>query len=614
MSRITTVPIKELYRLNSLRKDFNLDKVDHEVFTIPDYQRGYRWEADFQVEALLRDVFDFYKMERSSEDFYCLQPIVVTQSLSHEGAWEVIDGQQRLITLYLLLSALGEDPFELRFESRPKSNDFLADLIRKEEANHDDPDFHFMSEAWGKIQKWIKQKNDEERGFKYAYINVLLNNVKVIWYDVESTSRDVNIDVFNRLNIGKIPLNDAELVKALLLCKIKGKYKDEVELTMRQSEINNEWHQMEIELRKPQKWYFLTGGIEKNYDAHIEFLFDLMANTKGEAGQKYTTYLWFENQLRNAGNELEVADKAIELWAQVKNAYARVNSWFCDNSPRGDTEVYHYVGFLLASHEKRVYDIYNESIGKSSKDFRDRLKEWVKSTLKGVDIEELEYGADSDTIKTVLLLFNVLTCLKIANGAYNRFPFDRYNQIAKNSHKGWSLEHIFAQQSQDPIKDEKAAMSWLEETQKSIVNISCVYKPVPNEENAEFEECEIDLSEAKGRIETMIKAGLKALNLKDFNELRNEVSDFFGEADRHSISNLALLSAKDNSALNNAIFPVKRERIIELEKEGKFIPPCTRNVFLKFYSPSDSQPYYWSGDDQDNYLKQIKETLADFLN
>ena len=76
---------------------------------------------------------------------------------------------------------------------------------------------------------------------------------------------------------------------------------------------------------------------------------------------------------------------------------------------------------------------------------------------------------------------------------------------------------------------------------------------------------------------------------------------------------MALLSKDDNSKLNNAIFPVKRDYIINLEKEGKFIPPCTRNVFLKFYSESNSQPYYWSSEDKRQYFDMIESTINDFL-
>lgn len=617
MSRITTLPLKELYRLDSVRELYNLVKVDHETFTIPDYQRGYRWEANIHVEALLKDVFDFMNMNRNVDDRYCLQPIVVTQSSTHDGAWEVIDGQQRLITIYLLLCALELPTFDLWFEARPKSNDFLAELIANGKVNHDNPDFHFMSAAWTKIKQWLEEKKKQDPGFDLEYRPVLWKNVNVIWYDIESTNREVNIDVFNRLNIGKIPLNDAELVKALLLSKIKGRYKDTVELTMRQSEINNEWHHIEIELRKPQKWGFITGNVHREYDSHIEFLFDLMAKNcaNGEGGQKYTTYLWFENQVNAAGRKPEAqADMAIKLWEQVKEAYARVNLWFCDDNIESDTAVYHYVGYLLASRKAQVYDLYNNSLGKSRKGFRDYLKGLVKDTMKGIDLDELKYGENDDAIKTVLLLFNVLSCEKIADGMYNRFPFDRYNEIAKERRNrgGWSLEHIFAQNSRDPMKDPKAALHWLHDTWKSIRNINSVVKTTNDDGQSEQGKKEIDLTELKVQIEEMRQSNPSALDMDAFNNLKNELNDIFGEVDRHPLSNLALLSAADNSALNNAVFPTKRDRIIELEKEGRFIPPCTRNVFLKFYSQSDSQPYYWSRDDQDAYLAQIKNIINDF--
>ena len=74
----------------------------------------------------------------------------------------------------------------------------------------------------------------------------------------------------------------------------------------------------------------------------------------------------------------------------------------------------------------------------------------------------------------------------------------------------------------------------------------------------------------------------------------------------------SLLSCPDNARLNNAIFPVKRDRIINMELEGKFIPPCTRNVFLKIYSKADSQPFFWSYEDKQNYVNEIKKVFNNF--
>lgn len=67
------------------------------AFFIPSYQRGYRWTAD-EVTKLLDDIWE------STGKRYSLQPIVV-KSLGG-GKWELIDGQQRLTTLWLLLRAV----------------------------------------------------------------------------------------------------------------------------------------------------------------------------------------------------------------------------------------------------------------------------------------------------------------------------------------------------------------------------------------------------------------------------------------------------------------------------------------------------------------------------
>lgn len=102
------------------------------------------------------------------------------------------------------------------------------------------------------------------------------------------------------------------------------------------------------------------------------------------------------------------------------------------------------------------------------------------------------------------------------------------------------------------------------------------------------------------------------INMDDFNKLRQRLNDVFGEPDKHPLSNMALLSTRDNASLNNAIFPTKRDRIIELEKAGRFIPPCTRNVFLKFYSAADCQPYYWGESDQQSYLQDLISVINEF--
>lgn len=79
-------------------------------FYIPSYQRGYRWTT-LHVEALLEDLDNFLKHSEepgAKNEAYCLQPIVVVgqQDSNEKKIWEIVDGQQRLTTLYILLKYL----------------------------------------------------------------------------------------------------------------------------------------------------------------------------------------------------------------------------------------------------------------------------------------------------------------------------------------------------------------------------------------------------------------------------------------------------------------------------------------------------------------------------
>lgn len=612
MSRICTIPISELSKLTSIYTEDNRNHIELETFIIPDYQRGYRWEADIHIEALLNDVLDFMNMSRKTDDRYCLQPIVVSLSTVRKDAWEVIDGQQRLTTLYFLLKALDLDTFNLEFETRTLTNDFLKKLIEDNEEDHSRPDFHYMSEAWRKINRWI----GEHKKQKLKYAATLLDNVHVIWYDIESSDRKTNIGAFNRLNIGKIALTDAELVKALILSKIKGLYSDS-ELALRQSEISNEWHRMEVELQKPQKWEFLTANSPSDFESHLDLIFNLLADN--DESKNYSTYLWFEKKVLSVGNTPELqAEEALKLWQSIKHVFACVNSWFCDATPDTAPTIYHYVGYLLATRMSKLRKLYADSISSGKSKFIQELRKCILDYINPINLDDLSYeeGNKSD-IKNVLLLFNVLTCEKIADGIYNRFPFDRYNSIEKERKGagGWSLEHIFAQNSKDPMKNYKAIKSWIHETLQAIENIDFIYRNVQmkNDDGETIvEEERISILSLKERLREIEILPDNEIDLEEFNDIRVTVNDLFGSAPMHDLSNLALLSSTDNSALNNSIFPVKRNLIIELEKKGRFIPPCTRNAFLKFYSPADSQPFYWGPDDQKAYFTAIKEVINNF--
>jgi len=98
-----------------------------------------------------------------------------------------------------------------------------------------------------------------------------------------------------------------------------------------------------------------------------------------------------------------------------------------------------------------------------------------------------------------------------------------------------------------------------------------------------------------------------------FHSIQTKVFEFFGdEPDVNTIDNLALLSSRVNSSLSNNIFPLKREILIDKDKLGEFVPICTKNVFLKYYSKRADNLYFWNQSDRKDYLKEIKSVLKNF--
>jgi hypothetical protein len=173
------------------------------------------------------------------------------------------------------------------------------------------------------------------------------------------------------------------------------------------------------------------------------------------------------------------------------------------------------------------------------------------------------------------------------NSKYTKFPFERYVK------EKWSLEHIHAQNSED-LKTEKQRRLLLEEQKIYFENLN--EKGIINQINEILQEDKI--------------------NIDEFTGLQDEIFKIFTDNDEvyiHTIENMALLTTQDNSALNNNIFPIKRDKIIELDEKGSFIPICTKNVFLKYYSKDVTQNSKWTKIDRKAYKENLIKTLEKYL-
>ena len=195
-------------------------------FWVKNYQRGYKWTKE-EVTQLLNDIYEFEPQKEN--EFYCLQPIVIKED---SGEKELIDGQQRCTTIYLILKYLGKDTFQLDYQTRKGSETFIKEidssgiagkwdewvkaLPDKDKNNVDN--YHFF-EAYRTIQDWFSDESADESRDKKRFLDNLLNKTQVIWYEVEENID--SIELFTRINSNKIPLTEAELIKALFLINLK---------------------------------------------------------------------------------------------------------------------------------------------------------------------------------------------------------------------------------------------------------------------------------------------------------------------------------------------------------------------------------------------------------
>ena len=536
-------------------------------FYVPSYQRGYRWGRD-EVTRLLEDI------SANGTNNYCLQPVVVRKN---GDRFELIDGQQRLTTLFILLQYIKREfkpriviKYELSYETRDKSAEFLNNI----DASLADSniDFFHIYQAYQAIDGWFKSQEDDVVAADDIY-GYLVKYVKIIWYEV-GEDEDA-IALFARLNIGKIPLTSAELVKAMFLSKDNNAGMDRE----KQEEISLQWDNIEKELHHDSLWAFLTNYNVGSYQTRIDLVLNLIAQMPSDNKDKYFTFFEFDERRKT--------EDLSDIWKEIQHTFLILKDWYENH------ELYHKIGYLIASRAESLRNIYQLSKDKKKSEFVIELDKLIK---KSIDIDknyaELSYDKAGDyaKISRLLLLFNVESVRQIDAKA-QRFPFDKYKDKAS-----WSLEHIHAQQSEGMRRQEE----WKEWLRLHIRSVKVVSDS--DEIISKMQDCIDKAKLERTEFESVQQEVIKALSVE-------------GNAEYlHSISNMALLNSNDNAALNNSTFDVKRNEIIKMDKMGKYIPFCTKMVFLKYYTPSeDNQLHFWGQEDRIAYIQAINKVLCNYL-
>lgn len=570
-------------------------------FIIEAYQRGYRWGKD-EVDRLLEDINEIPDGQK-----YCLQPIVVKNV---NGVYELIDGQQRLTTLYLImkyLNAYVDINYSIEYTTRKSENGHKGsrELLETIDTIDLDSKSYNIDELFiKKSYAWVKTWFNGEKSKMMNFANKLQKYVTIIWYEVDDDEDSVSI--FTRLNIGKISLTNAELVKALFLSRGKkdsnGRYAGNpygIE-EKKQHEIALGWDSMEKDLHDEKFWTFITNKKADHYPIRMELLFDMIEMKPSDESDFYT-FNSFYKRFKNSDNKYDT-------WELIERYMQQLKEWY------NDFDLFHHIGFLVATGTsvKSLLDIAmnaDNPIKKSA--FRLKVLDLIRKKMvfkvgekdakEEIDYAELNYEKHPVEIQGVLLLFNVETIRQ--KGDENiRFPFNRYKNEGT-----WSLEHIHAQNSES-LKTNQEWKDWLDIHKKSLNGLDVG----PDEKSK--------IDDVIARMDTVIdhinEKGYRGSIRDEFNAVAPAVIDILSDGDdksqMHTLSNMALLTVGENATLNNSTFDVKRMKVIAMDKAGEYVPTCTRNVFMKYYSSSDTKLHFWSEEDRKGYIGAMNSVLFDY--
>ncbi len=218
-----------------------LEAGKNKKFVIPEYQRPYAW-SDEPIQVLFDDLSEYtHNTNDDDESTYFLGTIVSYENENHEQ--EIIDGQQRITTLFLLLRAIytkleksGSEADFLKSQIVPtiwKQNpttgevDFdkilITSRVMGDEGNQEFANILITGQSdeksnsnYAKNYRLLQQLVDEYAAEQplafYSFISNILN--RAILLPITADTQDTALTIFSTLNDRGLALSDADIFKA----------------------------------------------------------------------------------------------------------------------------------------------------------------------------------------------------------------------------------------------------------------------------------------------------------------------------------------------------------------------------------------------------------------
>lgn len=597
------------------------------VYEIPSQQRGYKWTPS-NVKELISDLWEFINAP-SNKRVYCLQPLAVVPI--EKKKYSVLDGQQRLTTLFLLYKYLtGHNPYTMEFV-RDFNDDttvvnrweFLSNVSDEKSAKLADEqiDLYYIHRAYQTISECFESlpnevftpyKDSKTKDPKNEFVELLdgtgSKSVQVIWYEVP---KEKSYETFRNLNSGKISLTNTELIKALFLNRNSGLPSG------RREEAARQFEEMEQMLSKDHFWNMIATEEPVYPQTRMDILFNVVAGIKEVDAEKdyRASFRWFAND-----NSSKLEDK----WKHLRHNYLRLLDMY------NNIYIYHYIGFLTycrtGDKVNYIREIIQMSREISTSDFVNQLRSRIRKIVnprEQMTIDSFAYdNVSKKDLRQLFLLHNIETLLSryevLKNNRdlqlaheYEQFPFELLNK------QHWDIEHI-SSQTDTNFQNEKDRTDWLKSVETDYPSFFD-YDGSPDDDNPKARILRHSSMYNNNRNEKTFRELYKAIVL--YNDSLEH--DSIKEDKKNQLGNLVLLDSHTNRSFHNSLFPRKRRIVVianglfstddeETNVVQVYIPPCTIQCFTKAYSKTSSTKLNaWLQNDADAYLKDIKQKLCD---
>ena len=511
---------------------------------IPNYQRGYKWSVKTAgketnemsaVEKLLSDIAEPCK---NGEDYF-LQGITVQED---DNTIIIIDGQQRLTTIYLLLWYCGGikaiADIDLKYDIRTDSEEFLSGLKSKEPdkaflqpLEDDKQDIYYFKQALKQMYAFFEGKDE----LKDKIEDYIKHRIRIIYITVDSQEKAVR--TFTMMNGAKANMLDEELIKAEILRQVSRPLpKEEIRTTsvgldrwfdMLCDGYMEEWTATALRGRYAREWdkwlYWWNRkdvsdffGVSTPMGLLLDFYYKNVVGKNSDFN--FTSF----SKLIGGANAVEINKCTKHIFKDLKHLQKSFEDLY------NDPVAYNWLGLSLkCDRANEKYEITRYFI--ENKNDKTRQEWYAKCKMAGATHQEI-IGEDDDKLQNKQRVFmdSVLSPEAYMVAQYQCYEFLLYLNVREDN----NLERKFD------------FSIWSEKSLEHIFPKSMVYH---NDENGDY---------FRGDGEKCSDKEVEAINSGDMSwmsrsEIENKTENKITE---HSIGNLVLLYGRNNSEFGNKPF------------------------------------------------------------